>query len=149
MSHALFSSCPASIFSPSYGRKPQGTTHRSSYNHVFSVPCLSTYCLLCLKYSIHPPPLPFSNVRLENLLILKRLVKGVLCWPSVRIPGFHCSGLGSVPGWGTEIQQAMWHNKKRLVKISLWNLAWQAVLPISFASLPSFAQLFTSSSRFL
>ena len=54
---------PTSIFSPSYGLKPHGTTHGSSYNRVFSVPCLSTYCLLCLKQSVRPPPLPFSNVR--------------------------------------------------------------------------------------
>ena len=25
----------------------------------------------------------------------------------VRIPGFHCHGPGSVPGWGTEIPQAV------------------------------------------
>ena len=24
----------------------------------------------------------------------------------VRIPGFHCRGLGSISGWGTEILQA-------------------------------------------
>ena len=24
----------------------------------------------------------------------------------VRIPGFHCRGLGSIPGWGTEIPLA-------------------------------------------
>lgn len=25
----------------------------------------------------------------------------------VRIPGFHCSGSDSIPGWGTEIPQAV------------------------------------------
>ena len=30
----------------------------------------------------------------------------------VRIPGFHCCGLGSIPGWGTEILQAMWGGQK-------------------------------------
>ena len=29
----------------------------------------------------------------------------------VRIPGFHCRGLGSVPGGGIEILQAVWPKK--------------------------------------
>ena len=31
----------------------------------------------------------------------------------VRIPGFHCHGLGSIPGWGTEIPQDMWCGQKK------------------------------------
>ena len=31
----------------------------------------------------------------------------------VRITGFHCRGLGSVPGQGTEIPQAMQHCQKK------------------------------------
>ena len=31
----------------------------------------------------------------------------------VKIPGFHCRGPGSVPGWGTEIPQAAWHGPKK------------------------------------
>ena len=31
----------------------------------------------------------------------------------VRIPGFHCRGLGSISGWGTEILQAAWHSQKK------------------------------------
>ena len=31
----------------------------------------------------------------------------------VRILGFHCQGLGSVPGQGTEILQAMWNGQKK------------------------------------
>ena len=28
----------------------------------------------------------------------------------VKIPGFHCrGGLGSIPGWGTDIPRAAWH----------------------------------------
>ena len=34
----------------------------------------------------------------------------------VRIPGFHCHGLGSVPGRGTEILQAAWHGQKKKKK---------------------------------
>ena len=30
----------------------------------------------------------------------------------VRILGFHCHGPGSVPGWGIEIRQAVWHGQK-------------------------------------
>ena len=30
----------------------------------------------------------------------------------VRIPGFHCRGLVSIPDWGTETPQAMWHGLK-------------------------------------
>jgi len=32
----------------------------------------------------------------------------------VRIPGFHCRGLGSVPGLGTKILQATWHSQKQI-----------------------------------
>ena len=31
----------------------------------------------------------------------------------VRLLGFHCQGLGSVPGQGTEILQAMWNGQKK------------------------------------
>ena len=34
----------------------------------------------------------------------------------IRIPGFHCHGLGSVLGPGTEIPQAMWHSQKKKKK---------------------------------
>ena len=34
----------------------------------------------------------------------------------VRIPGFHCCGLGSVPGWGTEILQAVQCGQKKKKK---------------------------------
>ena len=31
----------------------------------------------------------------------------------IRSPGFHRHGLGSVPGWGTDIPQATWHSQKK------------------------------------
>ena len=31
----------------------------------------------------------------------------------VRILGFNCHGPDSIPGWGTEIQQAMWHGQNK------------------------------------
>ena len=31
----------------------------------------------------------------------------------VKIPDFHCHGLGSIPGQGTEIPQAMWPKEKK------------------------------------
>ena len=34
----------------------------------------------------------------------------------VRVPGFHCRGLGSISGQGTEIPQAMQHGKKERKK---------------------------------
>ena len=40
----------------------------------------------------------------------------------VRIPDFHCvksenpGGLGSIPGWETEILQATWHGEKEKQK---------------------------------
>ena len=41
----------------------------------------------------------------------------------VRIPGFHCHGSGSIPGWGTEILQAAQHgqnkNKQNCFRTSL------------------------------
>ena len=36
--------------------------------------------------------------------------------PGVRILGFHCHGSGSVPGHGTEIPQAAWHDQKKRKK---------------------------------
>ena len=44
-------------------------------------------------------------------------VKYFPCWDfpggqEVRIPGFHCHGLGSIPGWGTEILQTAWCDQK-------------------------------------
>ena len=32
----------------------------------------------------------------------KSRLQGVPWRPVVRTPGFHCRGLGSIPGWGTE-----------------------------------------------
>ena len=32
--------------------------------------------------------------------------------PEVSIWGFHCCGLGPIPGWGTKILQAAWHGQK-------------------------------------
>ena len=44
----------------------------------------------------------------------------------VRIPGFHCSGSDSIPGWGTEIPQAVQgvakKKKKKGTKESLRDL---------------------------
>ena len=34
----------------------------------------------------------------------------------VRIWQFHCCGLGSVPGWETEIPKAVWHGQKKKKK---------------------------------
>ena len=34
----------------------------------------------------------------------------------VRIPGFHCCGLGSIPGQGTEIPQAAQHSTAKTNK---------------------------------
>ena len=28
---------------------------------------------------------------------------------------FHCGGLGSIPGWGTKILQAVWHSQKVII----------------------------------
>ena len=32
--------------------------------------------------------------------------------PMVRTQGFHCHGPGSIPGQGTKIPQAMWHDQE-------------------------------------
>lgn len=37
----------------------------------------------------------------------------------VRIPGFHCRGLGSILGQGTEIPQAAWPKKRKSKHTSL------------------------------
>lgn len=44
--------------------------------------------------------------------MVKRSVKKNQMWEApgctvVRTPGFHCSGSESIPGWGTEIPQAV------------------------------------------
>ena len=40
-------------------------------------------------------------------------LRGVPCGLMVRIPGFHCHGLGPIPVWGTEILQAMQLSQKK------------------------------------
>ena len=37
----------------------------------------------------------------------------------VRILGFHCCDLGSIPGWGTEIPQAKWPKNTKILFDSL------------------------------
>ena len=44
---------------------------------------------------------------------LKHKLEGVPGSLVVSIPGFHCSGPGSIPSWGTEILQAMKHDQKK------------------------------------
>ena len=41
------------------------------------------------------------------LTINAKSAQGAPQWPPVRIPGFHCRALGSIPGRGTEILQAI------------------------------------------
>ena len=55
----------------------------------------------------------------------------------VRIPGFHCRGPGSVPGWGTEILQAAQPKKKKKKKfhILIFNLTFNKVRLLSVLSL--------------
>ena len=40
-------------------------------------------------------------------------MKEFSCGLMVRIPGDHCHGPNSVPGWGTEILQAVQHSEKK------------------------------------
>ena len=48
-------------------------------------------------------------------MLYKEVEKVFLSGLLVRILGFLLCGLGSIPGWGTEISQAAWHgqNKKK------------------------------------
>ena len=41
--------------------------------------------------------------------------------PVVRTWHFHCWGPGSIPGWGTKIQQAVWCSQSNLIKDNLKN----------------------------
>ena len=50
------------------------------------------------------------NVNGQNSNIKNREFPGGLV---LRILGFHCHGLGSIPGWGTEILQAVWCGQKK------------------------------------
>ena len=38
--------------------------------------------------------------------------------PVVRTQHFHCCDLGSIPGWGTKVPQAVWPKKKKKNQIS-------------------------------
>ena len=42
----------------------------------------------------------------------------------VRILGFHCGGLGSIPGWGTEISQGTWFGGERQNFFSVVKYTW-------------------------
>ena len=48
--------------------------------------------------------------------IIKNKVLGFPGGPVVRTQCFHCGGLGSIPGWGTKILQAVQHNRNRKEK---------------------------------
>ena len=40
--------------------------------------------------------------------------------PVLRTRCFHCRGLGSIPGWGTRIPQAMWQGQKEFVLLKIF-----------------------------
>ena len=40
----------------------------------------------------------------------------------VRIKHFHCCGLESIPGWGTEIMQATWCSQKKKKRERLFDV---------------------------
>lgn len=64
---------------------------------------------------------------------LKHKLEGVPSSLVVSIPGFHCSGPGSIPSWGTEIPQAMKHDQKKIplnqrcYEVSKWRCVKSAV----------------------
>ena len=63
-----------------------------------------------------PPGKPTIFLIICNFKKLLREFPGGLV---ARILGFHWSSLGLIPGWGTEILQAVWHSqkKKKLLRI--------------------------------
>lgn len=48
-------------------------------------------------------------------MLYKEVEKAFLSGLLVRILDFLLCGLGSTPGWGTEISQAAWHGQKKKV----------------------------------
>ena len=68
----------------------------------------------------------------------------------VRIPGINCQGAGSVPGWGTEILQAVqhsWKKKKRTFRTFFSFTRWAAagrgkIIAITATSPPNTTPLF-------
>ena len=43
----------------------------------------------------------------------RKIIQSVPQWSVVRIQCFHCHGPGSIPGWGTEILEDVWHRKNK------------------------------------
>ena len=48
----------------------------------------------------------------------------------VRILGFHCHGLGSIPSQGTEIPQAAWHGQKTMSAIVIITVGRKLIFDI-------------------
>ena len=65
---------------------------------------LNLYSAVCQLY-LNKTGKKFKN---KNKNMKREFPGGLM----VRIPGFHCHGPGSVPGWGTEIPCAMQHSQK-------------------------------------
>ena len=64
------------------------------------------------------------------------------CSPVVRTQHFHCEGLGSGPGWGTKIPQALWHSQKNknvpfraAITNSVMEKGWGRLSPMRVPSL--------------
>ena len=75
-----------------------------------------------MKCKVPKVPEVIGSTFLLSLLFKKRLREfpnGIV----VRIPGFQYCGLGSVPGWGTKILQAVWGTppkKKKRDRLEMW-----------------------------
>ena len=62
-----------------------------------------------IKYGVFKQKIQISTQKAR--LGVDQLMKMLWEFPGglvVRIPGFHCHGLSSVPGWGSEIPQTAW-----------------------------------------
>ena len=55
----------------------------------------------------------YENIYWSLVCDFKKLETEFPGGPVVRTLHFHCQGLGSIPGWGTKILQALKHNQKQ------------------------------------
>ena len=86
-------------------------------------PRRKTFRYELLSRAPRPSLIPPNLLVPQHFFLLQAINSSLWEFPDglvVRILGFHCRSLGSIPGWGTEIPQASWWGKKKKIYIYIY-----------------------------
>ena len=91
-----------------YLKKLSYTAERDMYENIY-------WSLVCdfKKLETELPDSSVGKSSFPDCSVGKKLETEFPGGPVVRTLHFHCQGLGSIPGWGTKILQALKHNQKQ------------------------------------